>query len=559
MKAYLCKITLKDSKPPYWWRCNIPAGISFSALSILLDQLIGEETPGSFSFEVHDFARIWEPSAEMPLCASGYYSAYDAAHTPVDQLLPSGKPVNYLRNGQVYQIRVESIEEEYPFSYPMVLKSPRGTDTYALITKMQEGFILENREVKRPRNKESMLSQVKNGVLRIPTIPGLPEEGSPYCKESAFLMLRKIAGQVRAFLDDMERTMKDHSTGAEGSATEQYTLREILDFYKRDKLEEFAKTHDVQILKRETKEEAVGKIAGKLLNPDVLYRHFVSLTDDEMNAFEEVMNAGGTLKISPDREDHYDALIDTAYVFYSTEDLIIVGTDVMDGYRKINNPEFHARRRKVSYLRQCLNTIVPMYYSMLPVRKFIRICRRTADPQIRAEEVQELLSFIPDSMHDCVIRDDTVYSGELIRDPDNMDYIRNIQKDKPYCIIKEDEIDEILHYGYPQGKRAYREFREYLLSELKVSADTAETVLRETHRRIALTYRIQKFYDMLKENGIIPTQKQAEEIMKIYMSLVANTRTVFNRGYTPDEMSRINGEQSVRNIRLDDAKVVVRE
>lgn len=41
MKAYQLKILIKNSKPPIWRRCIVPAGITFSQLSFILDNVMG--------------------------------------------------------------------------------------------------------------------------------------------------------------------------------------------------------------------------------------------------------------------------------------------------------------------------------------------------------------------------------------------------------------------------------------------------------------------------------------------------------------------------------------
>lgn len=562
MRAYTCKITLRGSKPPCWWRCSIPEGISFSSLSIVLDQLIGIEPDGPFSFEIHQFARVWEPTAENPLHTSYYHSAYDAAHTAVDTLLKTGKLINYLRKDQVYQIRVESEDDRYPFSYPLVLKSPRGTDNFALLKKLQDGILLEEREMKRPRSKEQMLAQAKKGVVRLPRVPQFTDQDSPYRLESSSALLQRMAGQLRELFKDLPLLDDDQESGTprrSDEGPEEYTLREILDFYNENDLEEVAKHQGIPLNTKDTKEDRINRIAEKLLDPDVLYRHFLSLTDAEIAVFEDTMSAGGILKFPPEKEDDIRPMDDAGYVFYSIDDEVIIATEIMEAYRKISTPEFHARRKKVSYLRQCLMNVVPVYYSLLPIRKFTRICRRSAEPQIRADEVPELLALIPDSLHDCVIREDTIYASEIIRDSEKMQYIRSIQGDKPYYIMKEDEIDEILQYEYPRSRKSYRNFRDYLITEMKVDPDKAEEVLKPVHRLIALSYRMQKFFDTLKEHDIIPTEKQANELAKHFMALMGDTRTVYNRGYTPQEMSAIQGDKPVRNIGIDETSITIRK
>ena len=41
MKAYQLKIQIKESHPPIWRRVIIPAGLSFSQLSVLLNEVMG--------------------------------------------------------------------------------------------------------------------------------------------------------------------------------------------------------------------------------------------------------------------------------------------------------------------------------------------------------------------------------------------------------------------------------------------------------------------------------------------------------------------------------------
>ena len=41
MKAYQLKITLKDIKPPIWRRFIVPAGLSFSQLTLVIHKVMG--------------------------------------------------------------------------------------------------------------------------------------------------------------------------------------------------------------------------------------------------------------------------------------------------------------------------------------------------------------------------------------------------------------------------------------------------------------------------------------------------------------------------------------
>ena len=54
MKAYQVKITVKGSHPPIWRRCIIPAGITFSQLAVLLNEIMGWKGYHLFAFQFQD-------------------------------------------------------------------------------------------------------------------------------------------------------------------------------------------------------------------------------------------------------------------------------------------------------------------------------------------------------------------------------------------------------------------------------------------------------------------------------------------------------------------------
>ncbi|HIZ74602.1 MAG TPA: plasmid pRiA4b ORF-3 family protein, partial [Candidatus Mediterraneibacter stercoravium] len=50
------KIPIKGSHPPIWRRCIIPAGITFSQLAVLLNEIMGWK---GYHLCLHFSSRIW--------------------------------------------------------------------------------------------------------------------------------------------------------------------------------------------------------------------------------------------------------------------------------------------------------------------------------------------------------------------------------------------------------------------------------------------------------------------------------------------------------------------
>lgn len=68
MKAFQMKIVIKNSKPPIWRRVIVPAGITFSQLSMVLNKVMGWCGYHLFEFEFYHLElRIMEGAEELDI------------------------------------------------------------------------------------------------------------------------------------------------------------------------------------------------------------------------------------------------------------------------------------------------------------------------------------------------------------------------------------------------------------------------------------------------------------------------------------------------------------
>ena len=51
MKGYQLKAVIKKTKPPMWKRFQIPAGITFAQLSIVLEEILEQDHTDRYEFE----------------------------------------------------------------------------------------------------------------------------------------------------------------------------------------------------------------------------------------------------------------------------------------------------------------------------------------------------------------------------------------------------------------------------------------------------------------------------------------------------------------------------
>ena len=298
MKLYQCKIIIKNSKPPIWWRCLIPADISFSALSIILDEITGTDCKGDFSFDMLRVARIWEPTKEKPLKADYYHAAYHAAYTSLQAVFDLGKTVNYHCGDQTYRIEIENAEEGFTYPILLLLKVPRHVDGVELSMRLNRSISISGDNGNAPLTRHEMESAVKEGTVNIGLVQtNLKDEET--LKPSARIILQEIADSLMK---------KDHLITEPANGL--FSMTALLNSYSRADLRETARNLQIPVSSGDTKDKIASLLSDHLLKPETIRRYFSILNDRETAAFERVLKEKKPVRISPEDEDDFDTLRD---------------------------------------------------------------------------------------------------------------------------------------------------------------------------------------------------------------------------------------------------------
>ena len=333
MKAYQCRVSIKDSKPPVWWRLFIPAGISFSALSLLLDDLCGDGPRDDFRFEIFRLARVWEPSEEKPLKAEYYYDAYSAPHTAIDRLFSVGRPIYCYSDKRPLKIEVEREDEAYPLSYPMLVKLRAEVDGQALFDYLEARFSFLG-EASAPLSRQGLLAAEENGVLPIGCLADEPIRDVTYLPSTSTLFYE----------------LGDRLRGALYREKDPFSLRELLGTYTKEDLRGLARVHKLRKAKEKSSEALIEELAVLLLNPVTINRYFSLLSDAEIEAFEKALAAGREYRLSDGHADRFDALSHLGYAFVAPkEGIVSIPSELKELYAELNTEAFQLNRQKLNW------------------------------------------------------------------------------------------------------------------------------------------------------------------------------------------------------------------
>ena len=166
--------------------------------------------------------------------------------------------------------------------------------------------------------------------------------------------------------------------------------------------------------------------------------------------------------------------------------------------------------------------------------KFCRLCRRKADPSVTPDEVHGILKALPWYAKDFLLRDGNII-GRIL--PEERDYqaVQCMHEGKSCYIIRENETEEILEYGYPYREAHYAQLRKWLQKHHgEVNTDR---LISRLHKHIALGRKSQYVYRVFEDEGIEFTEEEIDELLPIMQAVNNNTRMLFNCGHTPAELS----------------------
>ena len=560
MKACQLKVNVKDVKPPVWWRILVPAGISFSAFSLILNEMIGLQDE-AFSFIFHNRVRLLELDIEHPLDTSFQCATADASGCQLNGLLEVGKTFSYISGLSTFRITVEGLDNRLKISHPYLLKykGNAGLDAIDRFNRMGTCFEIIPGEPDY-RTRSEIRADAGSGVMKISCTEKAKFAENAY-HQSTREAFQNIAALLKSGLrseNDLSRVISGDIKIEEDVQTDEHrrSLRRCLDWYGKKDIRQIAKRIGVDHWRSKPLDDLREELAVCLLSPVVMRKDFVMLRDDEVNALEDAMEADGLYRIPHHQKGCFDRLCYLGYVFYEKEQKSVdIPEDLPLAYAKINTPELHTLRHQVEWVRKCLNEIIPPYYAIIPLKRFCRLCRRTENPVIASEEVPRLLELIPLEDRRCSLRDDRIIDNTLLKDREIFEYIVGVQGDKPYYIMRQNEIEELLENGYPVSAGPYRRFQKHLIKDAGKTESEAARILRRLHMKIAYSHPIQEILDYFQEEGLTADEKSLKEMMNHYQALVKCTPTFYNRGFTPEAISRVKGDDRPHNIAFTSAHI----
>lgn len=577
MKAFLLKMVIKDSKPPIWRRIIVPAGITFSQLSMILNKAMGWSGCHLFEMEFyHEKIRVVEGSDEFGY-SWGEYQDLEASTTFIREFLEDNKWFNYIYDfGDYWQHRVtvEKILDDYEFDYPQVVKYKGNCppeDCGGIWGYYDKLSIMEDEDD--PEHEEI-----------VEWMEGYPEEydmeyvnevlknvyfykwGKKETRSQREIREEHFAGQygLRATKRDKNK-LKDRKI-----QTEEEQIKELQALIEKLRLEreELLKATDImemdmmpkpslknifhnfdiediraiatddkglKRIKSLSKSKLIDRVTEHMLKPEEMKKYFLCLNDTQIRQFEAAID--GKAVFTEFESDGLFQLYKAAYVGLLEDGTYVVPTDVIEVYNQIDTPEFHKNRVKMSFLLDCLIT-ANVWYGITPLSILKQMTDRALFMENMTEdEIKEAISVIPPEYADFVVKGETIYSQNYYPDDQGL---FEVQADKEFYIPDNSEIRELAQYGYLPSDRYVKGFKEFLKSEMGATQEEANGLAFMIQNMFCVECSMDEILRGIEEAELsLKNQKTAIKLMDILMEMNNNTRSITHRGFTPNELGEM--------------------
>ena len=316
------------------------------------------------------------------------------------------------------------------------------------------------------------------------------------------------------------------------------SLKGKLNLYKKDELKVFADDIGLTKLSKLKKAELVELVAARLLDPDVMFCRMSIFDDRAIGIFEK--GIGKFYRYTDEERETVDILNEMELAAVGRddagEDILFVFDEVAEVWRGVKNEKFDAYRKRASWVWKCLYWTEEMY-GYTPIENFLDVINVKKELRMTADELIEIFDHFPLDQLWTVRLDDIFLSTIYAPDPDRLYDLRVRQQDKDYYIPTAAEVEELFDTCALLSTPAYQKMKKYMTKNLHLAEREAEDILLDLWDMLSTEDDFHESVQWFMGQFEFSNDKQAEDVLNLFMPLSNNTRMISNKGHTPSELS----------------------
>ena len=510
MKAYQLKIQIQNSHPPIWRRIIVPAGLSFSQLSILLNEAMGWCGYHLTSFEFyHQKIRIEENLEEYDMWGWDEYEMLEAGETLIDEFLDDEQWFTYIYDfGDYWKHRV-TIENHFTEEF----------DLERVNAKLRSLYLSD--KVSGPMTQKEIYEEIltKSCPFRkIDVEADLPFTDTKDWEKSG---------------DEVEWTFRDMENGVKN-----ITLREILEECTKKELVETAKILHLSGYSNLKKEKLIEHLCVDLLDRDVMRKYFRFLSKCEIELLEGKENH---VEIEFQYEG-YDTLLAVGYALYQSDwakGYVVIPEEVKKAYFRNCDDEWKKEAVCAKELLMYLNCAAEIY-GVCPMKKALELYQRDTGKIENEFGMIRFYEDVPENKKLFYINEAKIVL-KMIGEKSMIQEILSMHKNFDYYDPTMEEIQLLGTKGYFLFDRELNQLKKFFLKHGEETTEDAEDLCKRVQFLFRIGGQIDDVMGMLEEcfmgfEEVVMNQKQMNALLEKLFQVMQTTRTFVLRGHSPMEV-----------------------
>ncbi|MDY3918779.1 MAG: SEC-C metal-binding domain-containing protein [Candidatus Limivivens sp.] len=563
MKAYQLKMTIKDSHPPIWRRLVVPAGLSFSQLSVVLNEAMGWCGYHLFSFE---FSRLNLRIEELEDEDDPWddFDMLEASDTCIDDYLDDEKWFAYeydFGDSWIHRVDVEKVIPDYERNYPLVLKAkgdcpwedcggiwgyyemldilkdPENPE-HASVKEWTEGHFTRPLDV--AKINESMKAfalgkKKKKPMSQSEIYESLEKEGKGFYQIRAEKRQsegsRQRIEQFAELLQNPEFYQKIEELQKKNRQSD--TLETIFSCYRKEDITEIAHAHGLAGFSGLNKERLIQFVRGRILDPDMMRKYLVYMTEREIRVFREMVQRGGTGR--PENPADFDYVGSGGYVGFHSMNEIVIPEEVCRVFLQVDTGEFEEERKRTRKILNYLNAAAGLY-GVCHVNVAVNLYQTEEQDSLDGDEVLRMIQNMPKSRRNFEMEDNRIFLKELEEDGVYRMF-QKMQRDAAYYTPDRELVQFLGENDFLPFDGSMDRLQKLLAALPNENDLSAWQLCREIqyHARMGSDY--EDVLDFFEEAGIEVRGKKADAFLSCLMEVWDHTRMILYRGHTPLEMA----------------------
>jgi len=334
------------------------------------------------------------------------------------------------------------------------------------------------------------------------------------------------------------------------------TMEEAFDIFTVAQLKDLCKMFGIVKVSALKKAEIIHILVGILKEKETFQRFLFMASPEELKAFEKMM------KEPLITENDYDDLMYfmmAGYGFITEDGRGIVFSEIEDLYHGLSK-DYWKRYHRFHQLYQYLMAAVHLY-GVITIPELVHIFNQQNEIKTSRREIQQIYRKLNDrsELMNFIIENELIFD-EIMLESDNGYYAYEMvyeqQGSGPYYVPEKKRFLLYAKEDYFERTSQYTRLYEYMTHVFEFRPEEAEDLCEDAMHSIHLGYLADDILSDMKDKGVTLDLFHKQDLEQLIDELIQNTRSIFCKGFTPNEVKRRLEYKTTNDKKQEDSNVV---